>query len=182
MIDLVFAHPYPDRSRANRRLLAAVRDLPGVQVRSLYERYPDFAIDVEAEQQALAAASVVVWQCPIYWYSVPALLKLWFDKVLAYGWAYGPGTRALAGKRCLWVATTGGGPEAYRPGGVHERPFSAFVAPVEETALFCGMRWQDPLVVHSARVAGEGELDDLAAGYRARLAALLAPDQGEADG
>ena len=174
MIDLIYAHPYPDRSRANRRLLEAVRELPGVEVRSLYQRYPDFAIDIDAEQQALARASVVVWQCPIYWYSVPSLLKLWFDKVLAYGWAYGPGTRALQGKRCLWVATTGGGPEAYRPGGVHERPFSDFVAPVEETALFCGMRWEPPLIVHSARVAGDGELDDLAAGYRERLQGLLA--------
>ena len=182
MIDLVFAHPYPDRSRANRRLLEAVRDLSGVEVRSLYDRYPDFAIDVDAEQQALTGASVLVWQCPIYWYSVPALLKLWFDKVLAHGWAYGPGTRALKGKRCLWVATTGGGPEAYRQGGVHERPFADFIAPVEETALFCGMRWEAPLIVHSARVASDTDLEAAAAGYRDRLAALLALPGEEAHG
>lgn len=55
-IVLVHAHPYPRRSRANKALLEAVEDLPGVSVRSLYDRYPDFAIDVDAEKAALTAA------------------------------------------------------------------------------------------------------------------------------
>ena len=87
MILVVLAHPYPDRSYANRALLASLDGLAGVEVRSLYDLYPDFAIDAAAERAALAAASVVVWQHPIYWYSVPALLKLWFEKVLTPGWA-----------------------------------------------------------------------------------------------
>jgi len=98
-----FAHDRPDlrspisrRSRANVALVSALAELPELQVRSLYELYPDFAIDIEAEQSALLAARIVLWQCPLYWYSVPPLLKLWFDKVLAYGWAYGEGTHALA--------------------------------------------------------------------------------------
>jgi len=89
MLVLVYAHPYPNRSRANRLLIEAVRDLPDLELRSLYDLYPDFDIDVEAEQRALAAASAVVWQHPLHWYSVPSLLKHWFDKVLARGWAYG---------------------------------------------------------------------------------------------
>lgn len=58
-IVLVHAHPYPRRSRANKALLEAVEDLPGVSVRSLFDRYPDFAIDVDAEKAALTAADVV---------------------------------------------------------------------------------------------------------------------------
>ena len=86
---------------------------------------PISTIDVEAEQRALAASRLVVWQHPIYWYSVPALLKLWFDKVLAYGWAYGEGGTALRGKHCLWVATTGGDrPTGTRPRGMHAHPFA----------------------------------------------------------
>ncbi|HEX4353552.1 MAG TPA: NAD(P)H-dependent oxidoreductase, partial [Polyangiales bacterium] len=71
MIDLVYAHPYPHRSRANHLMLAAVRDLPGLEIRSLYDLYPDFSIDVDAEQEALLRARIVVWQHPTYWYSVP---------------------------------------------------------------------------------------------------------------
>ena len=52
MIHIVYAHPYPSQSRANRVLLDAVRHLPQVEVGSLYDRYPDFDIDVAAEQRS----------------------------------------------------------------------------------------------------------------------------------
>ena len=169
---VVFAHPYIDRSRANRVLLDAVKDVPELELRSLYERYPDFAIDVEAEQAALLRHDVVVLQHPMYWYSVPALLKHWFDKVLARGWAYGDGGTALHGKRCLWVTTTGGPDEAFQPDGMHAHRFEAFVPAVRQTARFCGMIWQDPIVVHGAhRVAGD-ELTKAGRAYRERLVQL----------
>jgi glutathione-regulated potassium-efflux system ancillary protein KefF len=80
-----------------------------VEIRSLYHLYPDFNIDIAAEQEALSRAELVVWQHPMQWYSVPPLLKLWIDKVLAHGWAYGHGARALQGKSLLWAVTTGVG-------------------------------------------------------------------------
>ena len=92
---VIYAHPYPDRSRANRVLFDAVRSLPGVDARPIYDLYPEFWVDVRAEQAALSRADVVVWQHPIYWYSAPALLKLWWEKVLTHGWAYGKGGEAL---------------------------------------------------------------------------------------
>jgi glutathione-regulated potassium-efflux system ancillary protein KefF len=174
MIELIYAHPYPTRSRANQLLLNAVRDLPGVHVRLLYEQYPDFAIDVETEQQRLSAADAVVWQHPLYWYSVPPLLKLWFDKVLALGWAYGQGGNALHGKRCQWAITTGGDPTSYRAQGIHNHPFASFVAPVEQTARFCGMHWQPPFVVHGAHRLGDEPLRAAATRYRELLIALEA--------
>jgi glutathione-regulated potassium-efflux system ancillary protein KefF len=174
MAFLVFAHPYPDRSRANRRLLEAVSDLPGLEVRSLYDSYPMFDIDVRGEQAALTRAEVVVWQHPIHWYSVPSLLKHWFDKVLLKGWAYGEGGTALRGKRCLWVATTGGDDRAYQPSGMHARPFEEYLPVVEQTARFCGMRWEQPLVVKAAHRLTKAELDAAAERYRATLAGLIA--------
>jgi glutathione-regulated potassium-efflux system ancillary protein KefF len=174
MVFLVFAHPYPDRSRANRRLLEAVEDLAGVEVRSLYDAYPSFDIDVPAEQASLAKADTVVWHHPTYWYTVPGLLKHWFDKVLLRGWAYGEGGTALRGKRCLWVTTTGGDDEAYRPEGMHGRPFEEYLPVVEQTAVFCGMRWEEPLIVKGAHRVTDAELDELARLYRRRLSALIA--------
>lgn len=176
---VVQAHPYPDRSRANRALGRAIEGLAGVDVRSLYDLYPDFSIDVEAEQQALAAASAVVWQHPMYWYTAPALLKLWFEKVLSAGWAYGPGGVALRGKRCLWVVTTGGDEFDYTPSGVHQHVFDMFTSVVRQTARFCGMVWLDPLVVHGAPRLDEAELEVFGARYRAHLVALRAEELGE---
>jgi glutathione-regulated potassium-efflux system ancillary protein KefF len=175
MLVLIFAHPYPDRSRVNYALLDAVRDLKGLEVRSLYDLYPTFAIDVEAEQAALSKAQHVIWQHPMYWYSVPGLLKHWFDKVLARGWAYGEQGTALHGKHCLWVTTTGGNEQAFSEEGMHAQAFERFVPVVEQTARFCGMRWEPPVVLHGAHQISDAELKRLAAAYRARLERLLHP-------
>lgn len=180
MIYLVLAHPYPSQSRAGKVLLDAVRELPGLEVCSLYDRYPDFDIDVAAEQAALSRADLVVWLHPVFWYSVPALLKHWFDKVLSHGWAYGDGAAALRGKDCLWVATTGGTPQAYSAAGIHERSFADFTPPLEETARFCGMNWLAPFIVHGAHDIDGEELSGQARQLRQRLEAWLVAHAGKA--
>jgi glutathione-regulated potassium-efflux system ancillary protein KefF len=165
LITLIHAHPQADRSVGGRALLEAVRDLPDLVVRPLYDLYPDFAIDVESERAALAGTRLLIWQHPLHWYGVPALLKLWFDDVLTEGWAFGS-RRALSGIDCLWVTTTGGGPDAFSPSGRHAHPFEAFVAPVAQTARFCGMNFLAPVVVYGARSLAPAELDRHARAYR----------------
>jgi len=159
-------------------LLDGVRDLPGLRVRSLYALYPDFDIDVAAEQQALIEADVVVWQGPFYWYGVPSLLSHWFEKVLAQGWAYGEGKAALRGKDALWVTTTGAPDTAYQAGAIHGHPFAAFVPAISQTARFCGMNWIDPpFVVHGAHRISVGDLRQAAIRYRSRLETLTQGDR-----
>jgi glutathione-regulated potassium-efflux system ancillary protein KefF len=169
VILILHAHPHPQRSIAGKALLDAVSDLAMVKVRALYDLYPDFAIDAAAEQSHLAAARLVVWQHPFYWYGVPALLKLWWEEVLVRGWAYGEGGTALQGKDCLWVTTTGALPEAYAEGGAHGHPVDAFVPAIRQTARFCGMNWLDPIVVHGAHRVSTEALRAQAARYRERL-------------
>ena len=169
MILLIHAHPHPDRSIGGSVLLDAVRELPGLSVRSLYDLYPDFSIDVAAERAALIPAHLVIWQHPLYWYGTPALLKLWFESVLTEGWAFGS-QRALAGKDCLWVTTTGGGTDAFAPEGRHSFPFEAFVPPVAQTARFCGMNFLAPFVVYGSHHMQAQALQQRARDYRALLA------------
>jgi glutathione-regulated potassium-efflux system ancillary protein KefF len=180
VIVLFSAHPYPNRSRANRALLEAVEGLPDVEIRSLYDLYPDFDIDVPGEQAALKRAHAIVWQHPLYWYSVPGLLKHWFDKVLLRGWAYGEGGTALVGKRCLWAPTTGGDPSNYQEGAAHGFPFPAFIPVVEQTARFCGMRWEDPFILHGSHRISDATLNEAAERYKQRLLALAAELGAEA--
>jgi glutathione-regulated potassium-efflux system ancillary protein KefF len=158
------AHPHLERSRVNRSLLKAAAALPPgrVQVHDLYARYPDFHIDVAAEQAALAAAKLVVWMFPMHWYSQPPLLKLWLDEVVSFGWGYGPGGDALRGKDLWLVVSTGGTDEAYTPGGHHRHFVDAFWPPHEQTAALCGMRFLPPLVLHGAHQVSETEM----AGHR----------------
>ncbi len=170
-IALIYAHPYAERSLANRELLSALDDLPFVDRCPLYDLYPDFDIDIEAEQRRLEAVDVVVIQHPVYWYSTPALLKLWIDEVLALGWAYGKGTSALAGKKMQWVVTTGGDFGAYSAEGPHGHPFEVFVAPMRQTARFCRMQWLEPIVVHDSH-ADQAQVREAGARYRQRLVEL----------
>jgi glutathione-regulated potassium-efflux system ancillary protein KefF len=174
MICVIHAHPYLSRSRTNRVLADALGALQGAEVRSLYDLYPDFDIDVSAEQHALAQARLVVWMHPVYWYSVPALLKHWFDKVLALGWAYGEGGAALRGKHCLWVPTTGGDEQTYAVGGLHAYPLASFMPAIEQTARHCGMHWELPYIVYGADALDESGLSAHAAALRERIAAWLA--------
>jgi len=169
VILVVYAHPHHTRSIAQRGLLEGIAGLPSVTVHPLYDRYPDFDIDVAAEQALLAQARLVVWQHPIYWYSPPALLKQWFEVVLMHGWAYGEGGTALAGKDCLWVTTTGAPEDGYTDNGLHAHPFESFVPVVKQTAQFCRMRWLDPVVVHGAHRIDSSDLARHAAAYRTRL-------------
>ena len=167
---VVVAHPALEQSRVNRRLMRAAQALPGVEVRELYRLYPDYLIDVAAEQAALARARLVVWQHPLQWYAMPPLMKLWVDEVLAFGWAYGPGGTALRGKD-LWLATsTGGAQPSYRPDGYNRYLFDAFMPPYEQTAALCGMRFLPPLLLHGAHKADERDLAAHAETYAQRLA------------
>ena len=157
---VIAAHPQLDHSRATRSLMEAASrlDPARVEVRDLYALYPDYFIDVATEQKLLLQAQMVVWLHPVHWYAMPPLLKLWLDEVFAFGWAYGPGGRALAGKD-LWLAASTGGPQdSYRPDGYNRYFFDAFLHPCEQTAALCGMRWLPPLVLHGAHRAGADEL------------------------
>ena len=150
------AHPDLGRSHVTRSLLDALRASPladRVMLRDLYRLYPDFHIHVDAEQQALAAASLVVMVHPIYWYSMPALQKLWLDEVAHLGWAYGPGGKALHGKDFWLVSSTGGGAEAYAPGGHNHHPIGDFLLPYLQSARTCGMNWLPPQILHAAHRA-----------------------------
>lgn len=145
---VIHAHPRPGQSLVTRQLLQVFEASADTQVRSLYALYPDFDIDVAAEQRALADSSLVVWLAPVHWYGFPALLKHWIDQVLLHGWAYGRGGTALHGKTAWWVCSAGAPKSAYASGGMHMRPFEDFVAPIEQTARFCGMGWLPPFVAH----------------------------------
>jgi glutathione-regulated potassium-efflux system ancillary protein KefF len=172
---VLVAHPQMEQSRANRTLMRAAGELAAasrgrVEVRDLYALYPDYLIDVPVEQALLAQAKLVVWQHPVHWYSMPPLMKLWLDEVLAFGWAYGPGGTALQGKD-LWLAATTGGPEdSYRPDSYNRYFFDAFLPPYEQTAALCGMRFLPPLLLHGAHRVGATAIEEHARVYAERLA------------
>ena len=172
-IVVVVAHPKLEQSRVGHALKRAARQLPNVKVRDLYALYPDYFIDVPAEQAALEPAQLIVWLHPIHWYGMPALMKLWVDEVFTYGWAYGSktgGGTALNGKD-LWLVTSTGGPaDSYHPSSYNRYFFDAFMPPYDQTAALTGMRFLPPLVQHGAHRVSDDAVKEQARLFAERLA------------
>ncbi|MDA8018831.1 MAG: NAD(P)H-dependent oxidoreductase [Thermoanaerobaculia bacterium] len=169
---ILLAHPALEKSRVNRRLMAAVRDLPGVTFHDLYQAYPNFHIRVEREQALLASHDVVIFQHPLFWYSTPALLKEWQDLVLQHGWAYGTDGTALRGKWWMHVLTAGGRRSAYRREGYNRYTVRELLVPLQQTANLCGMEFLPPFVVHGTLGMTPGQIEDHAAEYRVLVEAI----------
>ena len=169
---VLLAHPVRRRSRANAALTAAARQVDGVRLHDLYEAYPDFLIDVEAEQALLLEHDVIVFQHPVYWYSSPAILKEWQDLVLEHGFAFGREDTALAGKSLLSAVTAGGGEAAYGPEGMNRHSLEEFLRPFEATARLCRMRWLPPFILHGTYLLEQPTLERHAAEYAALLERL----------
>lgn len=170
---VLFAHPVLERSRVNRRLVDAIRDLENVTIRDLYEDYPTQFIDVDREQADLVAHDVIVFQHPFYWYSVPAILKEWQDLVLEHNWAYGNKGKKLEGKITFNALTTGGPEAAYREGGYNRFTIRQLLAPYDQTAHLCRMRFIAPFVIHgSLRLETDEQVAPYVRDYRRILEAL----------
>ncbi|BCU76703.1 NAD(P)H-dependent oxidoreductase [Luteolibacter sp. LG18] len=171
---VIFAHPAFHRSRTNRALVAAARATEGVAVHDLYETYPDFLVDVRAEQRLLEQYRTVVLQHPFFWYSSPALLKEWLDLVLQFNWAYGPDGRALRGKVLAQAITAGGPEDAYRREGTNHFSVRELLSPFEQTARLCGMAYAEAFTVHAANHITEETRDEAARDYSRWLTSLRA--------
>lgn len=100
---LISGHPRLDSSLANRTIIADLeaRLGPSLAVRRLDALYSSNPIDVAAEQAALIEADTIIWQFPMYWYALPALMKAWVDEVLLHGFAHGATGNRLHGKRLI---------------------------------------------------------------------------------
>jgi glutathione-regulated potassium-efflux system ancillary protein KefG len=175
---MVFAHPFPRKSRANRLILEKVRGLPNLTVSDLYEKYPYFHIDVNAEKKLLLAHDIIFFQHPFYWYSGPPLLKLWFDEVLELGWAYGPGGQALKGKQFLVSLTTGGPFESYSSVECKTFTIEQMLPPYIQTAGLCQMKWLEPLILRGVHQVSAEDLEIYVQSVKSRLSEISKGDSG----
>ncbi len=169
---ILFAHPALEKSRINAVMTAGHEHWDHVTFHDLYERYPDFVIDVGHEQDLLLQHDIIVFHHPLYWYSIPPLLKQWIDLTLEHGWAYGSTGIYLRGKTLINVITAGGMREAYCDQGYNQYTMRQFLYPIEQTAALCGMDFLPPYVVYGTHTIHGDAIRDECARYRAFIAGL----------
>ncbi|OAQ13915.1 potassium transporter [Bibersteinia trehalosi Y31] len=175
---VISAHQNLNHSTSNRLILDELEQGLGSQVsiRRLSELYPDFNIDVSAEQQALLEADVVVLQYPIFWYNPPAILKKWLDDVWTYGFAYGEGGDKLKGKKLLVSTTTGGVKEVYSDEVMGK--MDDLLKPMKSSAIYASFEWLEPEVSYAQlyipNVHTEADLANVQANAKAHAARVIA--------
>lgn len=140
--------------------------------------------DVAAEQEKLLWADTVVFQFPMWWYTMPAILKGWVDRVFTFHFAYGVGVHdetrygerfgegTLRGRRAILSVTIGGPEPHYTDRGING-PIEDLLFPIHHGILYYpGLEVLPPFVVYRADKITDGDFADAAKAWRERLLSL----------
>jgi NAD(P)H dehydrogenase (quinone) len=140
--------------------------------------------DVLAEQHKLLWADTVVLQFPLWWYTMPAILKGWVDRVFTHHFAYGVGEHSdtrygerygegtLAGRKALLSVTVGGAEPHYSDRGING-PVEDLLFPIHHGILhYTGMEVLPPFVLYGADRLADEEYPDVAKAWEQRLLTL----------
>lgn len=141
--------------------------------------------DVAAEQQKLLWADAVVLHFPLWWFSMPAILKGWVERVYAYGFGYGVGEHSdtrwgdrygegvLTGKRAMLVVTAGGWAEHYAERGING-PIEDLLFPIQHGILYYpGFDVLPPFVAYRSDTMDATRYAEVARGLEERLSTLF---------
>jgi len=130
--------------------------------------------DILEEQKKLAEADLVIFQFPLWWYAVPAILKGWADRILSYGFAYDANrmfnTGLLKGKYALMSITTGGSRAELDADIAHTGSVESFLKPFSGGVLeFVGIDVLPPSIIYAISSLTPEDREAAFATYGARL-------------
>lgn len=134
------------------------------------------APDILAEQEKLLWCDALVMEFPLWWFSLPAILKGWVDRVFTMGFAYGGGRwydrGGLAGRRAMLALTTGGSQTIFSPRGLNG-DIEQILFPINHGILyFVGFDVLPPFIAWAPARVGEEQRRQYLAEYRERLLAM----------
>ncbi len=147
-----------------------------IEVRDIRNLYPNYIIDAKAEQEALLRHQTIVFQYPVYWYNMPAILKHWFDLVFEYHFAYGSKGDKLKSKNFVPSFTVGAPESGYNTLGDHHFRVYEFCKNLEQTAYYTQMNYIDPIYFHGTSLAAgytENEVRNKARDHAKKLITRL---------
>ncbi len=141
--------------------------------------------EIAAEQEKLLWADAVILQFPLWWFSMPAILKGWIERVYAFGFAYGVGIQdgprwgdrygegTLKGRRAMLALTAGGREPHYGARGVNGT-LEDLLFPIQHGILFYpGMDVLPPFVIYQSDRLTSEQYEQAKRQYQKRLAGLF---------
>ncbi|XP_028289837.1 NAD(P)H dehydrogenase [quinone] 1 isoform X3 [Gouania willdenowi] len=133
--------------------------------------------DIVAEQRKVTEAELIIFQFPLYWFSVPAIMKGWIDRVLAQGFAFSLEKMYDNGifkdKKAMLSFTTGAIESMFRPDGING-DINVSLWPLQNGILhFCGFQVLAPQIFWSPAHCPDFVRTTMLDGWRSRLKDLL---------
>ena len=130
-----------------------------------------FVEDIKKEQKLLKDADLIIFQFPLWWYSMPGLLKGYIDRIFSMGWAYG-GAQALKDKKILVSMTTGAPEMAWTEdnrGTIKDIFKHLFIG----TFGLTGLTPVEPYIVYGAKRLNEDQKVEAITNYKMHLKNLM---------
>ncbi len=120
-----------------------------------------FAREIQDEIERLIWADVVILQFPLWWFSMPAIMKGWVDRVFVNGLVYGGGKwydrGGLKGRRAMLAVSTGCYPAMCGPDGING-DMDMILWPIQNGILrFAGFEVLPPYLAYSVAYRTEAE-------------------------
>lgn len=137
-----------------------------------------YAADILEQQDRVQRADLLLFQFPVWWYSAPAILKGWADRVLTHGFAYTE-TRLfddgmLKGRRAMLAVTTGGTEQELIADSAITGRIEDFLRPFSGGVLrYVGLDVQSPFIAFAPESAGPDGRARILDSYRWHLQRLL---------
>jgi NAD(P)H dehydrogenase (quinone) len=132
--------------------------------------------DIAREIDKLVSCDLLILSFPVFWFSVPAIMKGWIDRVLISGLAYG-GRRVyerggFTGRKALIAATLGGRAHMFGERALHG-PMEDMLRPlVRGTLQYVGFEVLPPFLAFHVPYVSEAERKDILSRYKAYLTGI----------
>lgn len=132
-----------------------------------------FANEINAEQEKVEWCDLMIWQFPLWWFSMPGILKGWVDRVFAMGRFYNNGqlydNGVFKGKKAMVSLTTGGPQDSYVDGGFNGDLY-AMLKPIHRGIFeFTGFSVLEPHIIYGPARKTQQELAEEIERYKIRL-------------
>lgn len=157
-----------------------VRANPDYLVYALEQRHNyaagTLAADITAEIAKVQWCDLLILNFPLYWFSMPAILKGWIDRVMISGVFYG-GKRiydrgGMCGKRALVSLTLGGREQMFGTTGIHGELHTLLRPLLQGSLAYCGFTVLPPFIAYHVPYIDDATRGQILVDYRQHLAAL----------
>ncbi len=135
-----------------------------------------FSLDIKAEMEKLFWCDVLIFQFPLWWFGLPAILKGWVDKVFAAGKIYGGDkwydNGVFQGKKAMLSLTTGGKLPMYTEVGING-DIHSILYPINHGILrFVGFDVLPPFIVFGTSQINDERRKGYLREYEERLVSI----------